>query len=71
MFAVTDRRQAPWYVVNAENKKRARLNVIEHLLSRIEYRDLTPAKFKLPPLDRKKYVRPPMHEQNFIPELYR
>ncbi len=71
MFAVTDTRQVPWYVVNAENKKCARLNVIHHLLSVIPYRDLTPEKFELPPLDKKKYTRPPIHEQNFIPEIYR
>jgi polyphosphate kinase len=71
MFAVTDTRQVPWYVVNAENKKCARLNVIHHLLSLIPYRDLTPEKMELPPLEKKKYIRPPMHEQNFIPEIYR
>ena len=41
MFAVTDIKQAPWYVVNADNKKAARLNVIRHLLSLIPYKDLT------------------------------
>lgn len=71
MFAQTDIRQSPWFVVNAENKKRARLNVIRHLLSQIEYRDLTPEEMELPPLDKKKYTRPPFHEQNFIPEHYR
>jgi len=71
MFAVTDIKQAPWYVVNAENKKCARLNVIRHLLSLIPYRDLTPERLKLPPLDKTKYVRPPIQEQNFVPELYR
>ena len=42
MFAHTDIKQAPWYVVNADDKKRARLNVISHLLSLIPYEDLTP-----------------------------
>ncbi|MGA2569694.1 MAG: polyphosphate kinase 2 [Terracidiphilus sp.] len=70
MFAVTDTKQAPWYVVNAENKKRARLNVIRHLLSLIPYRDLTPEPLKLPPIVKSKYVRPPITEQNFIPEVY-
>ena len=70
MFAVTDIKQAPWYVVNAENKKCARLNVIRHLLSLIPYKDLTPERLKLPPLDKTKYVRPPIHEQNFIPAVY-
>jgi len=71
MFVVTDIRQAPWYVVNAEDKKCARLNVISHLLSLIPYKDLTPKPLKLPPLDKTKYVRPPIDEQNFIPEIYR
>jgi polyphosphate kinase 2 len=71
MFAVTDTKQSPWFVVNAENKKCARLNVIRHLLSRFDYRDLTPEPLVLPPLDKTKYVRPPIHEQNFIPQVYR
>jgi len=71
MFAVTDTKQVPWYVVNAENKKCARLNVIRHLLAMIKYRDLTPEPLKLPPLGKSKYVRPPIQEQNFIPEIYR
>jgi len=70
MFAVTDTKQSPWYVVNAEDKKCARLNVIRHLLSIIPYKDLTPESLKLPPLDKTKYVRPPISEQNFIPEVY-
>ena len=52
MFAVTDIKQVPWYVVNAEDKKCARLNVIRHLLSLIPYQDLTPRPLKLPPLTR-------------------
>ncbi len=70
MFAVTDIKQAPWYVVNAEDKKCARLNVIRHLLTMIPYEDLTPESLKLPRLDKTKYVRPPIEEQNFIPEIY-
>jgi polyphosphate kinase 2 (PPK2 family) len=72
MFAHTDIKQAPWYVVNADNKKRARLNCIHHLLSLIPYEDLTPAKVKLPPRKRaeKGYVRPPLTDQSFIPEPY-
>jgi polyphosphate kinase 2 len=71
MFAHTDIKQAPWYVVSADNKKCARLNVISHLLSQIAYKDLTPEPLKLPPLEGVKYVRPPMHEQNFVPEVYK
>ncbi len=71
MFAHTDTKQVPWYVVNADNKKCARLNVIHHLLSMIPYEDLTPKPMKLPPLDKSKYIRPPIHEQNFVPEVYK
>ena len=71
MFAHTDIKQAPWYVVNADNKKRARLNCICHLLSMIPYEDLTPEPIELPPRKRDKgYVRPPITDQNFVPEVY-
>ncbi|MDP9250883.1 MAG: polyphosphate kinase 2 [Chloroflexota bacterium] len=71
MFAHTDIRQARWYVVNADNKKRARLNVIHHLLSLIPYEDLTPDAMVLPPREPDKgYVRPPISDQTFIPEVY-
>ena len=70
MFAHTDIKQAPWYVVNADNKKAARLNVIRHLLSTVAYEDLTPETIKLPAMDRRKYVRPPMTDQIFVPEVY-
>jgi polyphosphate kinase 2 len=71
MFRHTDIKQAPWYVVNADNKKRARLNVIRHLLSLIQYQDLTPESIILPPREPDKgYVRPPMTDQTFVPEPY-
>ena len=71
MFAVTDTKLVPWYVVNAENKEAARLNVIRHLLSLFDYKDLTPKPLPLPPISKSNYVRPPIQEQNFIPEVYR
>jgi polyphosphate kinase 2 len=71
MFAVTDTKLSPWFVVNAEDKKCARLNVIRHLLSQFAYRDLTPAPLELPKLEKSKYVRPPIQEQNFIPQIYK
>ena len=71
MFAHTDTKQSPWYVVNSDDKRRARLNCINHLLSIIPYEDLTPEKIKLPPRqDDIGYVRPPMSDQTFIPEKY-
>ena len=70
MFAYTDTKHAPWYVVNAEDKKCARLNVIRHLLSMIPYQDIACPPLTLPPLNKTKYVRPPIHEQTFIPQVY-
>lgn len=48
MFAASDTAWAPWYVVNADDKKRARLNVISHLLSQVPYSPLTPDEVTLP-----------------------
>lgn len=71
MFGYTDTKQSPWFVVEADDKRRARLNCIAHLLSMIEYKDVPREKIILPPLEKdKSYVRPPMSEQNFIPEKY-
>jgi len=71
MFSHTDIKQAPWYVVDGDVKKRARLNVISHLLSMIDYEDLTPDPVVLPPRPEEiGYVRPPLSDQTFIPEIY-
>lgn len=71
MFAHTDIKQVPWYVVNADDKKRARLNCIHHLLSMIPYHDLTPEPIDLPPRQKDEgYVRPPITDQSFVPEIY-
>jgi hypothetical protein len=71
MFAHTDIKQAPWHVVNGDDKKRARLNVISHLLSMIPYEDLSPPPMELPPRQAEiGYVRPPINEQTFVPEIY-
>ena len=71
MFAYTDIKQAPWYVVQADNKKRARLNCISHLLNMIQYKDLTPDPIELPPRqDKIGYVRPPITDQTFVTEVY-
>lgn len=71
MFEHTDISEARWYVVESDNKKRARLNCIHHLLSSIPYKDLTPKPIKLPPRDLSdKYERPPHAEQNFVPDIY-
>jgi len=71
MFAHTDIKQSPWFVVNADDKKRARLNCIKHLLSMIPYEDLTPEPIILPPRQQDGgYVRPPITDQTFVPEVY-
>jgi polyphosphate kinase 2 len=71
MFAHTDIKQVPWYVVNADDKKRARLNCISHFLSMIPYRDLTPEPVELPPRQvNEGYIRPPITDQSFVPEKY-
>ncbi len=71
MFRHTDIPEAPWHVVDADNKRRARLNCIHHLLSQIDYEDLTPGPVELPPRqDATDYVRPPLESQTFVPEVY-
>lgn len=71
MFAHTDIKQAPWYVVDADIKKKARLNCIHHLLSLFEYEDLTPEPIKLPPRQENfGYVRPPFDDQTFVKDHY-
>lgn len=71
MFAHTDIKQAPWYVVNADDKRRARLNCINHLLSLIPFEDIPPEPIVLPRRQKEVgYVRPPLEDQNFIPEVF-
>jgi len=71
MFKYTDIKQAPWYNVNADIKKHARLNVISHLLSMVPYKELTQEPFKMPERqDDVGYVRPPFEDLTFIPEVY-
>lgn len=72
MFAHCDTKQAPWHVVKADNKKCARLNCITHLLRSIPYKDLTPTPAELPPRPAapEGYVRPPIENQTFVPEIW-
>lgn len=71
MFTYTDIEQARWWVVKADDKRRARLNCIRHLLSQIPYEPLPPRDLELqrrqPSIG---YARPPESMQNFVPELY-
>ncbi len=71
MFAKTDTSEARWWVVPADEKKRARLNCIAHFLDSIHYKDLTPKRLKLPPRQKAKgYKRPAEETQHFVPEKY-
>ena len=71
MFAHTDIKQAPWFVVKSDIKKHARLNCISHFLSMIPYQTIKREKIKLPERHSGAgYVRPPMSDQTFIPEIF-
>jgi polyphosphate kinase 2 len=71
MFAHTNIPEAPWFTVEADDKRRARLNCIRHLLSKVPYHDMTPPALKLPPRRKAKgYERPPINEQFFVPNAY-
>ncbi len=71
MFAHTDIPEAPWYVVNSDVKKHARLNCISHLLSMVPYEDLTPPPMQLEERPvQEDYVRPPLETQTFVPEIH-
>ena len=71
MFMYTDTEKVPWYVVDANIKRHARLNCISHLLSLIDYQNLTPEPIELPPrqLD-PGYKRPPITSQKWVPAIY-
>ncbi|HEX3072475.1 MAG TPA: polyphosphate kinase 2, partial [Ignavibacteriales bacterium] len=68
MFKFTDISQARWYDVEADDKRKAHLNCISHILRMIPYKDVTPAPVSLPPrrIDNS-YVRPPKSEYNHVP----
>jgi polyphosphate kinase len=72
MFHYTDIAESPWWVVDADDKKRARLNCISHLLSSIPYKDVQPPELKLParqPAD-PLYARPPIESMRWVPPTY-
>ncbi|KFI13490.1 polyphosphate kinase 2 [Vibrio coralliilyticus] len=70
MFAYTDTKQCPWWVVSSDDKKRARLNCISHLLEQIDYQEITYPEISLPELSKEGYIRTPIEEQTFVPEKY-
>lgn len=71
MFKFTDTKFSPWYCVNADDKRKARLNCISHILSMIPYEDVTPIPIELPPrkID-SSYIRPPITDYTYVPEIY-
>ena len=70
-FQYTDIKQAPWYVVQADDKRGARLNLLAHLLSLVPYKDIDREKIALPKRQKDgTYVRPPMTDQTFVPRKY-
>jgi hypothetical protein len=69
-FRFTDIKQAPWYVVPSDYKRRARLNCISHILSSVDYTDVTPDPVELPAMEKIPYVRPPFQEQTFVVQIY-
>ncbi len=71
LFKYTDIKEAPWYGVEADVKRRARLNCVHHLLARIGYEDLTPGPIEMPPRQSDiGYIRPPISSQTFVPECH-
>ena len=70
MFAHTDTEESPWWVVDADDKKAARLNLMAHLLSQVPYQPIAPDEVVLPPRQEREYVRPPLDTQTFVPTRY-
>ena len=70
MFQATDTAWAPWYVVRSDDKRRARLNVIAHILSRIPYKELPRDRIRLPKRQRPHGYREPDYPYKFVPERF-
>jgi polyphosphate kinase 2 len=71
MFAYTDTKDSPWWVVEADSKRTARLNLISHLLEQIPHGEVKYEPVELPPRQQRAYVRPPVDTQTYVPERYR
>ena len=72
MFHYTDTQDSPWWVVDSDDKRRARLNCISHLLSQFDYEEITPPKLELPPRQPPdpSYARPPKQSMRWVPEAF-
>jgi polyphosphate kinase len=71
MFAKTDTKHSPWFVVEADDKRTARLNLIAHLLDQIPYKHISGEHVEFPPRQKRPYKRPPLETQTFVPARYR
>jgi polyphosphate kinase len=71
MFAYTDTKESPWFVVEADDKRTARLNLISHLLEQVPHEPVDHDRIEFPPRQERAYVRPPVDTQTFVPERYR
>ena len=70
MFSFTDIKEAPWHVVDANDKRHARLNLISHLLSTVPYGPIERPKVELPPRQQRGYKRPPIDSQTWVPQRF-
>jgi polyphosphate kinase 2 len=70
MFAHTDTADSPWFVVEADDKRTARLNLISHLLERVPHQPVSHERMELPPRQKREYVRPPADTQTFVPTRF-
>ncbi|QNJ19848.1 polyphosphate kinase 2 [Synechococcus sp. A18-25c] len=71
MFNRTNIPEAPWFTVEADDKRRARLNCLRHVLGKVPWEDMTPPAIELPPRPKQgDYTRPPINEQFFVPNTY-
>jgi hypothetical protein len=70
MFAASDTGYAPWYVARSNDKRKARLNIINHLLSHIPYKEAPREKVKLPKRQKAGKYREPNYPYKYVPEKY-
>ena len=68
-FEHTDIKQAPWYVVPADDKRLARLNCMTHILNQIDYQNVIPHPVVLPEREEIPYIRPPFDDQTLVPSI--
>jgi hypothetical protein len=70
MFEHTDTQYSPWYVVESDNKKKARVNCISHLLSLVDFKEIELPEVVMPDrVQQKHYERPPRSNFNYVPEI--